>query len=295
MIKSPYPYFGSKRQVADIIWKGLGKVTNYVEPFAGSFSILLASPYIPKIETVNDKDALISNFWRAVSKDPEGVAEYADYPVHETELHARHQYINLNANQDFFDKMNSDVDFYDLKIAGYWIWGMGASIGNNWLKPKGLNSMPAVSSAGNGIHGLTKPILQWFKELQERTRRVRVCCGDWSKIVTPSITYKSKGISNKDITGVVLDPPYDYKGRDKVYKEETNVFKDVCKWAVENGENKSMRIVLCGYEGDFTFPDTWKTYSWTTGGGFSSLGDSRGKDNKSRERIYFSPYCLSVE
>lgn len=59
------------------------------EPFAGlprrPFS---ANPSIPKIETVNDKDCFICNFWRAVSNDPEGVAQYADYPVNEIDLHA---------------------------------------------------------------------------------------------------------------------------------------------------------------------------------------------------------------
>ena len=62
-----------------------------------------------------------------------------------------------------------------------------------------------LSSAGGGIHGMTHNILDWFKRLQERTRRTRVCCGDWSKIVTPACTYKSKGIQDKDITGIFLD------------------------------------------------------------------------------------------
>jgi DNA adenine methylase len=49
-------------------------VPNYVEPFAGSLAVLLARPHAPKIETVNDKDGLISNFWRAVKYAPDEVA-----------------------------------------------------------------------------------------------------------------------------------------------------------------------------------------------------------------------------
>lgn len=293
-LKSPYPYFGGKSRVAKIIWQGLGEVDNYIEPFAGSLAVLLANPKISKIETVNDKDCFIINFWRAVSADPEGVAKFTDYPVTEADLHARHKWLASQATADFFEKMNSDPDFYDLKIAGWWVWGMGASIGNNWLQPKGLKAMPLLSSAGGGVHGLSLPILEWFQVLQKRTRRVRITCGDWKKILTPSITYGSKGLGKKEITGVFLDPPYDFSGRDKVYKEENNVYKEVCEWAVANGDHERMRIVVCGYDGTFQFPDTWKEYAWQTNGGMANLGKTRGKENANKERIYFSPNCLLI-
>ena len=293
-LKSPYPFFGGKGRVADIIWSGLGEITNYVEPFAGSLAVLLSNTNRPKIETVNDIDCFISNFWRAISNDPEAVAKHADYPVHEADLHARHQWLVSQATDEFRLKMNSNPDYYDVKIAGWWVWGMGASIGNNWLQPKGLNAAPLLSSAGGGVHGLSNNILDWFTELQKRTRRVRVCCGDWSKVVTPSVTFNNVGLSAKDITGVFLDPPYDYRGRDKVYKEESNVFQDVCDWAIKNGDNPKLRIVLCGYDGDHPIPATWRTHNWKSGGGYSGLGNSRGKENAKRETMWFSPHCLSV-
>jgi site-specific DNA-adenine methylase len=294
-LKSPYPFFGGKSKVADVIWSGLGEISNYVEPFAGSLAVLLANPIIPKIETVNDKDCFIANFWRAVTNDPEGVAKYANYPVNQADLHARHRWLVSAATEEFRLKMDTDPDYYDLKIAGWWVWGMGASIGNNWLQPKGLNAMPMLSSAGGGIHGLTLPVLEWFKKLQERTRRVRVACGDWTKVVTPGITYASKGLGPKDVTGVFLDPPYELKVREQVYKEDSNIFKDVCQWAVQNGDNPRMRIALCGYQGDHQIPDTWKVYSWKANGGFANLGNDRGKTNSSLERIWFSPHCLEIK
>lgn len=295
MVKAPFSYFGGKSKVSQVVWSGLGEVSNYVEPFAGSLAILLSNPKIPKIETVNDKDCFLSNFWRAVSIDPEGVAKYADYPVNETDLHARHKWLASASTDEFRQKMNEDPDFYDLKIAGWWVWGMGASVGNNWLQPKGLKALPLLSSAGGGIHGLTCNIPEQFKKLQERLRRVRVCCGDWKRIVTPSVTHNNVGIGIKDITGVFLDPPYETAIRDQVYREDDNIFKQVCDWAVANGDNPRMRIVLCGYEGNHNIPDTWKTYSWKANGGLSVLGNGRGKENSKKETIWFSPNCLEIK
>ena len=293
-IKSPYPYFGGKSKVAKIIWQALGELDNYIEPFAGSLAVLLANPYSTKIETVNDKDCFIINFWRAVSADPEGVAKIADYPVTEADLHARHKWLVSQSTSEFKQKMDSDPDFYDLKIAGWWIWGMGASIGNNWLQPKGLKALPLLSSAGGGIHGETLPILAWFQALQKRIRRVRVACGDWKRVVTPSITYQNKSLRKGKMTGIFLDPPYDLTIRDEVYSQDSNIYREVCEWAVANGDNDKMRIVVCGYDGSFKFPDSWTEFAWKANGGMANLGESRGKDNSSKERIYFSKYCCQI-
>ena len=295
-INSPYPYFGSKRSVADVIWKAFGDISNYIEPFGGSMAVLLANPQISKIETVNDKDCFIANFWRAIAADVDTVIKYADLPVNETDLHARHRFLVSSSTDDFKLKMNSDPDYFDAKIAGWWVWGMGCSIGNNWLQPKGLNSMPMISSAGGGIHGLTYSVSDWLYKLKNRTRRVRVCCGDWSKLVTPSVTFGSKGIGKKDYTAILLDPPYLLANRSNVYLNESNIFNDVCNWAINNGNNQKLRIAVCGYKGDFIFPNDWTEYKWQTNGGLAnkSLTNSQGISNKNKEVIYFSPHCLSI-
>jgi site-specific DNA-adenine methylase len=40
-LKAPFTYIGSKKKVADIVWKYLGDVKYYVEPFFGSGAVLL--------------------------------------------------------------------------------------------------------------------------------------------------------------------------------------------------------------------------------------------------------------
>lgn len=42
ILQSPYPYFGGKSRVADLVWARFGVVRNYVEPFFGSGALLLA-------------------------------------------------------------------------------------------------------------------------------------------------------------------------------------------------------------------------------------------------------------
>src|SRR4051794_38752314 len=90
---SPYPYFGGKSRVADLVWQRFGDVPNYVEPFFGSGAILLGRPHLPRTETVNDIDCYISNFWRALKADPAEVSRWAGDPVNEADLHARHLWL----------------------------------------------------------------------------------------------------------------------------------------------------------------------------------------------------------
>jgi len=90
-IKVPFSYFGSKSKISNIVWSRFGQVSNYVEPFAGSLAILFANPLIPKIETVNDLDCGLINFWRSITFDVANVIKFADFPVSEAELHARHR------------------------------------------------------------------------------------------------------------------------------------------------------------------------------------------------------------
>jgi hypothetical protein len=132
-LRAPFPWFGGKSRVASIVWDRFGNVLNYVEPFAGSLAVLLGRPHPPRTETVNDRDAYLSNFWRAVTEDPEAVAHYADWPVSEADLHARHRWLVKQA--DFRERMLREPDFYDVKIAGWWVWGISQWIGGGWCHP----------------------------------------------------------------------------------------------------------------------------------------------------------------
>ena len=159
-LRAPFPWFGGKTRAAPIIWGALGDVANFVEPFFGSGAVLLARPGGPgKIETVNDLDAWVACFWRAVAADPEGVARYADHPVNEADLHARHGW--LIKQEDWRRKMldHADPEYFDAKIAGWWVWGLCAWIGSGWCAMRDggpSEQIPHLSGTGQVVHRLAR-------------------------------------------------------------------------------------------------------------------------------------------
>lgn len=401
-LKAPFPWFGGKRRVAHIVWERFGDVATYNEPFAGSLAVLLDRPHPPRIETVNDLDCYLANFWRALQQDPDGVAKHADGPVNEADLHARHRWL-VEVARPTAEKVMSDPDFYDVKIAGWWVWGQCLWIGSGWCqrpewtgravaakKPCGIQTeqyghsatahwkqrphltelqgmnkpsrteqygragygvnqkrrpqltgdqgvvsetnlpqkRPAKSGngGGDGVHrrwqgggqaggsGVHAPTLtrqlpqlsgdgsganrgllsegvkahglyEYLGALAARLRRVRVCCGDWGRVLTPSVT------TYIGTCGVFLDPPYAHDLRQRCYSEDHNISVEVREWAIANGGNPGLRIALCGYEGEHTMPAAWECVAWKAHGGYSRT--ERGRANRARERVWFSPHCLS--
>jgi hypothetical protein len=132
-LKAPFPWFGGKSKCSEEVWKRLGAVQNYVEPFAGSLAVLLNRPTdkMGGLETVNNKDAYVANFWRAIQNDPEEVAKYATYPVSEPDLHARHFWLVKTADERA-KVLCSDPDYFSAKVAGWWVWGISCWIGSGW-------------------------------------------------------------------------------------------------------------------------------------------------------------------
>jgi len=112
-LKAPFPYFGGKSRVASMVWERFGDTKNYVEPFCGSCAVLLGRPAWPegevRYETVNDKDCMIANFWRAVKYAPDAVAEHADWPVNEADLHARNRWL-IGQRESLYDALVADPE-----------------------------------------------------------------------------------------------------------------------------------------------------------------------------------------
>jgi DNA adenine methylase len=287
-LKSPFPYFGGKSSVGDVVWRHFGNPKMYVEPFCGSAAILLARPGEPPFrkEIINDYDGNVANFWRAMKYDPDGVADVADWPVNHIDLMARKRYV-LKEYDSMREKLIADPEYCDPKIAGYWAWILSNEIGTPFT---GINAIPSIEHP-RGV-GSIKNILEYMKQLQNRLFEVKVVCGDWTKVMGGNWR-----IANGDCA-VFLDPPYapETGRRNKVYKkDELTIAKDVLNWCKENGDNRLYKIALCGYDGEHNELENmgWTVHSWAAWGGFANCtkGESRGKKNRLKERIWFSPFC----
>ena len=289
-MKAPFPYFGGKSRVAPVVWERFGDVRNYVEPFFGSGAVLLSREVPVANETVNDLDGLLVNFWRAVKNDPQKVADLAFAPSGAIELAARHNFVS--ARREEVERLAADPYYYDAEIAAFWVYCRSAFLGARGIfyEKIGLRK-PFCSAGGRGVFSdRAVDLCSYFEELASRLRGVRVLCGGWQRALTPAV------FSAGSPSAVFLDPPYQADEWDTgVYACNGDVFGDVVSWAIEHGKDKNKRIALCGYDG-LEMPADWEEYAWETGGGFGRIiktGDARGNANAKRERIWFSPHCLS--
>ncbi len=293
-LKAPFPYFGGKSTVADVAWRHFGSPKTYVEPFCGSAAVLLARPGRGNFgrEIVNDYDGNIANFWRAVKYDPAGVAEFCDWPTNHIDLSARRLYL-IREYDRMRNRLIADPDYYDAKIAGFWVWCTSNWIGGGLMKNRevegDISQRPhlaceqGIMSEGN--------VLQKLKQLQARLSTVKVVCGDWMQVMGGNWRTKDGDCA------VFLDPPYSSKaGRCKLYEhDDFSVAHSVREWCKSNGDNRLYKIALCGYDGEHNELENmgWTVHSWETQGGFANQakGESRGKKNRFKERIWFSPFC----
>jgi DNA adenine methylase len=327
-INAPFKWHGGKRNAARIIWERLGDVHHYVEPFCGSIAVLLRRPHTcnrrQRIETVNDKDGLVTNAWRAIQADPETVARYASWPVVEADLHARHLAIVQWCDDAMIERLMGDHKFCDPEIAGYWIWGVSCWISGAFASGRGpwvagsdgrirrksddskgiVRARPYVGESGinhmgcrelgvGNYHDVVMPTtVRWLKFLSARLRHVHVLNGDWARCCTHS-ALNSPFLADFTVqVGIFLDPPYSPGVRAPgLYSVDSDVTREVYDWCVANGDNPAYRIALAGYASEIH--ENLKEYGWIEVEWFKKLrfGCARARDNK-RERLWFSPHCL---
>jgi len=352
VLKSPYPYYGGKSAIADEVWKRFGRVDNYIEPFMGSLAVMLRRPaelMVPNgKETCNDLNHFLSNFWRAVKADPDGVAAHADHPILECDLHARHRFLmSSDAAGEFRVKAKADPEYYDAKFAGWWVWGMCCWIGGGWCEldynrmpeignhngrgvvntaagrpqladayapGRGVNAGPTeqrpdlcnVYSPGRGVltaSGTCEArrawLTQWMRDLSDRLRMVRVCCGHWDRICDSPSTMTRLGTC-----GVFLDPPYPLHNEGKKSRDtglyagdksnDLDKLRDeVLAWCRKWGSVLGVKVAVCGYDTDgyaALEAEGWTVWAWKAQGGYGNR--NKANTNPHRERVWFSPQCV---
>jgi len=290
-LAAPFPYFGGKRRAAPIVWPLLGDPSGYVEPFAGSAAVLLARPQFDgrRVETINDADGWLVNCWRSLQLSPDSVASHAFGPVAEIDYHARLAWLQSRRSPDLVSWLEGDPEAHDPKAAGWWLYvtacGIGDAFGKGpWKVIDGhLRKLPHLGDAGRG------QLAAYFGTLCDRLKRVRVTCGDWKRVVTPSVV--RAGCGGDGSRAIFLDPPYATSG--DLYPEATaGISASVRDWC--QSADPKLKIVLCGYddEHDALLSRGWTVRQGKAGGG---AGYSKNAANGRRERLWCSPACLSDE
>lgn len=294
---TPFPYFGGKRKIAPIVWQFLGDVQGYTEPFFGGGSVLLTRPHKPNVETVNDINGHLVNVWRSIARFPKDTAEHAYGPVSEIDARAKHKACRERL-ADLRSLLESDPKACDPELAGWWVYGSCAMIGQDWSSATTRNSVPYLTTHGQGIHANPKSrskiefISDWFRSLALRLERVRICSGDWSRLCTEG----ALGSTNIKNRGIFLDPPYGKELHQVKYQcSGRDVTADVREWCKEHGDDKRFKIILCGLGNEHSELEQlgWSSVPWITQGGFSNVSGSRN-ENAMSERLWVSPHCLKV-
>lgn len=323
-LAAPFPYFGGKRRVAQIVWRRLGDPSGYVEPFAGSAAVLLARPEFRgrRVETLNDADGWLVNAWRSIQCAPKDVAAAAYGPVTEVDYHARLAWLHERRDEGLVSWLEGNPENYDARAAGWWLYVLACGIGdpfgggpwkvvdghlrnvretNRGLPHlgdagRGVNrGLPHLGNAGQGVNrdlphlgNAGKDALAYYlQQISNRLERVRITCGDWLRVAQPSVIRAGSG--GDGARAVFLDPPYSTSG-DLYVHGDANVSKQVREWCLT--ADKSLRIILCGYdnEHDDLLAHGWSVVEGKSGGG---AGYSKRSDNGRRERLWLSASCLT--
>jgi hypothetical protein len=310
-LKSLFPYPGGKSRIAPAVHARMGRVVNRVEPFAGTAVWALSAPQDGATVTINDADGFITNCYRAIAADPDAVARWVDWPVSELDLHARHRWL-VDRRDGLEARLRRDPNYSDPQIAGWWLWGICQWIGDEWCPrpPPGVAKVgdlvvqiPHLGDTGMGVHRASDahPLPEQLPHLgnagrgvhrllvayAERLRRARIACGDWRRVLGPSVTERH------GLTAIFLDPPYQTGEHAMRYAGGGDVWEAAWAWALEHGDNPRLRIAICGYDDGRAAPDGWQVLRWKARGGYGSQGNGRGRANAGRETIWFSPHCLN--
>ena len=266
----------------------LGDPAGYVEPFAGSAAVLLARTLTGRrVETLNDADGWLVNAWRAIQLAPNAVADHAYGPVTEIDYHARLAWLQERRNAELVAWLEGDPEAHDAKAAGWWLYVLACGIGDPfgpgpWRvvdgKLRDTRELPHLGDAGRGA------LIAYMRRLSERLSRVRITCGDWKRVTTPSVL--RSGCGGDGSRAVFLDPPYATSG--DLYAHREDVGDAVREWCATAPAD--LRVILCGYDDEHDGLG-WRRTEGRSGGG---AGYSTRADNGRRERLWLSPACLGA-
>jgi len=148
-------------------------------------------------EVVNDLDGFISNFWRAVQRDPAGVAEELLRlgPRCELTLEAVHRWLCYRPRKRrFVWRMRTNPEYYSVHYAARWAWGLCSWIGGGWCV--GWWDGPADDRRGN-VMAKRRPHLGTQGQGVQRKRPHLGTQGQGVQRQRPHLSNAGRGVQRK--------------------------------------------------------------------------------------------------
>ena len=234
--------------------------------------MLFARPEpVEGIEIINDANGWLTNFWRAAKLHPRRLARALDYPVSELDLHARGDWLFYRRGAAaWIEWLRGGPKRCDVEAAAWWCWGQCSWIGCGWghingnagihrKRPQvahglGVQRQIPMLTCGRGVQAFfsrAEMLVQYIAQIAARLERVRICCGDWRRVVTPVCLHSHA--TDRGAAAIFLDPPYGAADRDaNLYgdHDSLDVAGEVRTWCRTAGRDRRLRIALCGYAGE---------------------------------------------
>ncbi len=182
LIKSPVPYFGSKQRVAARIVGLFPEHGHYVEPYCGGLSVLLAKAP-SRMETVNDLDGELVNFWRVLRERPADLIRVCELTPHSrTELKAARE-----ADTDELERARR-------------VWVRLTQGRSGTMRHTGWRHYVDPAGCSIGMPGYLDGYRDRLLPAADRLRRVSLEC-------LPALTMIGKYGAAEDVL-LYVDPPY---------------------------------------------------------------------------------------
>lgn len=228
-------YYGGKWNLAPWIISYFPPHKNYVEPCGGAASVLLQKPR-SSLETINDLDGNVVNFFRVLRDHPEELIR----KIRLTPW-ARAEY------EDHYDKADNDIE----RARRFWV-GCAMAISNMAFSSSGMR----IVKNGDGMPGvpdsLTYLDMSYMESVANRLRGVQIENKSYSEIIT---------MYDHPDNLIFFDPPYVHSTRSS---PNTYAFE----WVDEEHEiaaiqlrQCSSQIVVSGYACPL-YTDIYESHGW---------------------------------
>jgi DNA adenine methylase len=254
-------YFGGKWALAPWIISYFPDHANYLEPFCGACSVLLQKPRCA-VETVNDLDSHVHNFFRTLRE-------------HRAELIEKIKYTPLSREEYQYAYDHRDEGDNIERARLFWV-----------LCNQSIRGGPNPNRRGWRLYQngkvLTPSSNDWGAELDKIADRLRGV-----QIENDAATSVIRRYDNKD-TLLYVDPPYVFKTRtnSKIYKGEMDdqAHRDLAdKLVVCKG-----MVVLSGYANPL-YAELYEDRGWVR-----YDKDAHTSGSNRRESIWLSPHTIKA-